>query len=154
MDNDLRPQHDFPPTPPVAKTEMAAAVLAPSKRNCLIGKSALSLRYQVGVNTVMSLLPKQTDHFEGNGKRGWYPRHGRDRSQREMCDDAGGQSGSVEVGVLAGHGVGIPSHLACGAAADSGGRGEFVRCCTDATGTAGGVEYASTVIASAAACRV
>ena len=48
VDNDLRPQHDFPPTPPVAKTEMAAAVLAPSKQNCLIGKRPVS---QVDVNT-------------------------------------------------------------------------------------------------------
>ena len=79
-------------------------------------------------------------------------------------DGKGGQRGSVECVVFANHGVGVPSHLAGGAAADSGGgcEGDFVRCRTDATGTAGCVVHASTCPAAtaaatttaAAACRV
>ena len=60
-----------------------------------------------------------------------------------MGGGAGGQTASFEVGVLAGYNVDVPSHLAGGAAADSGGGGgDFVRCCTDATGSAGCVVYA------------
>lgn len=66
----------------------------------------------------------------------------------------GGQSGSVEVDVRAGHDVGAPLHLAGDAAANSGGArggGDFVCCSTDAIGTAECVGYASACHAAAAA---
>ena len=67
-----------------------------------------------------------------------------------MGGGVGGQSASFEVGILAGYTVDAPSHLAGGAAADSGGKGHFVRCCTDAIGSAGCVVYASTYPAATA----
>lgn len=45
--------------------------------------------------------------------------------------------------ILAGRDVGIPSHRAGGAAADSTGWGDLARCCGDATGTAVCVVYVS-----------
>lgn len=141
-DSDLRPHGDVPPTPtagscaepttsvppsvppvpPVVNTEMATAVLAPSKRNSLIGKPPV---FQVGTTQHLSChgCPCQRIYFEGSDMRGCYPRHGRARPQHWTCGGAGSQSGGVEVGVLAGHDVGAPSHLGGCAAADSGGGG-------------------------------
>lgn len=70
-----------------------------------------------------------------------------------MSDGEGGRSGSVEIEVLAGHDLGVPSHLAGGAATDSRGEGEFVRCRNDATGAAGCVIYASTCPTATAAAN-
>ena len=67
----------------------------------------------------------------------------------------------MEAVVLRRHDAGFPSHLAGGATAGSGGGGEdFVRCDTDATGSAGCVVYATATTATTAttvataACRV
>ena len=68
-----------------------------------------------------------------------------------MCDGGRGKSRSVVCVVFAEHGVGVPSHFARGAAADGWGGGDFVRCRTDVTGTAGCVVHASTSPAATAA---
>lgn len=58
---------------------------------------------------------------------------------------------NVEVGALAGHSTGVALHLVGGATADSGWESDFVRCCTDATASAGCVVYTSTYPADTAA---
>lgn len=69
-----------------------------------------------------------------------------------MRDGAKYQSASVDVGVLAGNGVGAPSHLAGGAATDSGrGGGDLARCRIDATGSVGCALYAGPCPAAIAA---
>lgn len=55
----------------------------------------------------------------------------------------GDQSGSVVIDVFAGHDVGVTSYLVGGAAADSAGADDFVRCYVGATGTARRVWYVS-----------
>ena len=60
-----------------------------------------------------------------------------------MGGGAGGQSASFAIGILAGYNVNVPSHVAGGVAADSGTGGDFMHSCTNATGSAGRVEYAN-----------
>lgn len=69
-----------------------------------------------------------------------------------MFDGKGDQSGCVEVDVLAGHNVGIPSYLAGDAAADTGEGDEFASWCADPTETAVRMVVCASVCRAAVCC--